>query len=635
MIMKKILLLILSLCSTIAIAQSTVTSAQTGDWNSTSTWVGGSLPSNGDNIVIDDGHDVTVNTTGISINSVTIDAGAVLDVQNPITITGGANSAIQGELKVRSTVTFSAGNVTIQTDAADPPFTSGVITVNAGNTLIFNSSSTVLTNNGELVIQSDSENFGSVLFKGTAVYTGLPITYNRFITGISTTGSSNWNTISSMVDFQTAAGIVSQTNLASNGNDYGLGVYDNTSGANGSWSTWTEDEADDHGYLVSGKGYQMVTDGTGSTIAFKGRFHAASEDIAITEGDNDGDLAAATGTRWNLIGNPYTGYLSANGNAATASSFGSNHLLKASNLNILHANQQGIYVFNGTNYTTIGTSTAAASAVVAPGQAFMVAGKHGDGSQNFNFSTSMLTEDGSDDGFEGDLMPDEDRAELFLSLNQTDIDRRTEIYFLDTGTDAFTSADVGTFDLEYNGIYSRVVSGENNVNLSIQTLAISEMWDKVIPLGINVLGGEEMTIGISHRTTPADLNIYLEDTEEGTMTNLLDGDFVYTPTTDLEGVGRFFIHMTADTMSNGEVSTSMLNAYKEIDASYITVEGLATQSNETKVSLYNILGREVLSTTLNNNMGTQTISTVGLSAGIYVIELESGSDRLTKKLLIQ
>ena len=58
---------------------------------------------------------------------------------------------------------------------------------------------------------------------------------------------------------------------------------------------------------------------------------------------------------------------------------------------------------------------------------------------------------------------------------------------------------------------------------------------------------------------------------------------------DLSGVGRFFIHMSADTMSNEEVSTSMLNAYKEIDAGYITIEGLATQSNETKVSLYNIL----------------------------------------------
>ena len=42
------------------------------------------------------------------------------------------------------------------------------------------------------------------------------------------------------------------------------------------------------------------------------------------------------------------------------------------------------------------------------------------------------------------------------------------------------------------------------------------MWDKVIPLGINALGGEEMTISISHRTTPADLNIYLEDAQQGT-----------------------------------------------------------------------------------------------------------------------
>ena len=107
-----------------------------------------------------------------------------------------------------------------------------------------------------------------------------------------------------------------------------------------------------------------------------------------------------------------------------------------------------------------------------------------------------------------------------------------------------------------------------------------------------------------------------------------------TPSSDLSGVGRFFIHMTADTMSNGEVSTSMLNAYKEIDTSYITIEGLIL--NQMKLRLvYIIFLVEVLATTLNNNMGTQTISTVGLSAGIYVIELESASDRLTKKLLIQ
>ena len=127
----------------------------------------------------------------------------------------------------------------------------------------------------------------------------------------------------------------------------------------------------------------------------------------------------------------------------------------------------------------------------------------------------------------------------------------------------------------------------------------------------------------------------MEDVEEGTFTNLYEGDFVYTPTSDLEGVGRFFIHMSADTMSNEDVSTSMLNAYKEVNANHITIEGLATQSNNIKVTLYTVLGRKALDTTLNNNMNTQTISTLGMATGIYVIELESGTDRLTKKLIIQ
>ena len=155
------------------------------------------------------------------------------------------------------------------------------------------------------------------------------------------------------------------------------------------------------------------------------------------------------------------------------------------------------------------------------------------------------------------------------------------------------------------------------------------MW--LIP--VQLLKMLEFRINL-HTSTIPDPNLYLEDLEEGTFTNLYEGDFVYTPTSDLSGVGRFFLHMTADTMSNEEASTSMLNAYKEIDANYITVEGLATQPNETKVSLYNILGTEVLSTTLYNNMGTQTISTVGMATGIYIIELESVNDRLTKKLII-
>jgi hypothetical protein len=55
----------------------------------------------------------------------------------------------------------------------------------------------------------------------------------------------------------------------------------------------------------------------------------------------------------------------------------------------------------------------------------------------------------------------------------------------------------------------------------------------------------------------------------------------------------------------------------------------------TSVKLYSILGVEVLSTILNNNTNTQTISTNGLSTGIYVIKLQSGNNLLTKKFIIK
>jgi hypothetical protein len=47
-----------------------------------------------------------------------------------------------------------------------------------------------------------------------------------------------------------------------------------------------------------------------------------------------------------------------------------------------------------------------------------------------------------------------------------------------------------------------------------------------------------------------------------------------------------------------------------------------------------MLGKEVVSKTLENHINTQTISTQGLATGIYVIKLKSGNTVLTKKLII-
>ena len=589
---------------------SQITSTASGNWNTGGTWVGGVVPDDTDDVIIADTHTVNVINSAGSAESITVNSGGKLRIYKTLTVDNTSSNA--GTLSINESdgvLVLSAGNFT----------NSGTLTIAKSRQMTMADAST-LTNTGSIEITSDSNEFGTLVLNGT--YTGSgTVTYGRYVSGVS----NNWDLIGSPVTGQDAADFISSNgDIAENSGDYGIGPYNNDTNT---WTTWNTSDAISNGNLVSGKGYQMANASTGAAMEFTGGINAGSVNVSVINNDA---ANSGSGTRFNLVANPYPSFINANSNAGTNNFIGTNG--SSGNSVLMSGAFNALYAWGGSSYTTINQSSGAT--YIAPGQGFMIAAESSS-SANLSFTANMQTTSGSDDFISGDIMND-NRSELFINIFQNDLDRRTEIYFIENVTDGLdVGYDASVFELANNMIYSRLLTGDEGIDLSIQALAYSEMWDKVIPIGINALGGEEMTISISHRTTPADLNIYLEDTEDGTMTNLLDGDYVLTPASDINGVGRFFIHMTADTMSNEEVSTSLLNAYKEIDASYITIEGLATQSNETKISLYNILGREVLSTTLNNNMGTQTISTVGLSAGIYVIELESGSDRLTKKLLIQ
>jgi hypothetical protein len=181
---------------------------------------------------------------------------------------------------------------------------------------------------------------------------------------------------------------------------------------------------------------------------------------------------------------------------------------------------------------------------------------------------------------------------------------------------------------------TRLVEDDEGHGLAINAMSTDYMSDISIPIVINNPNSIEFRVNL-HTSTIGEVNIYLEDTELSTLTLLNEQDFVLTPTSNLSDVGRFYIHLTADTLSNEEVNTSLLNAYKEVDTNYITIEGLATQVTSTQVNLFNILGTKVMDTTLDNTSNTQIISTNGLSMGIYVIKLESGQSQLTKKLIIK
>ena len=616
MIMKKILLLILVLSTTTLFAE-TKTTAANGDWNDTSTWTGG-LPASGDDIVIN--HNVVL-TAGDnrSANTVTVNASKTLTINAVLTVATTSSTVGGGKISIAATGSYTqtAGDFTNE----------GVIDCLPGSDLVFLDSGTTFTNSGQVNMYSSNALFSSFVLSGTYSESSWDkfTKYSRYIAG----ASDGWDLIGSPLENQSISNFQStNADIATNGSSpttYAIGTYTNTSEAataGTTWSNYTSANIGSAGNFPLGVGYQMATT-SGSEVFFEGEVSTTSVSVVVsTNEEGSSNVNGADGTKFALIANPYASYVD-------VTSF-----LNAHKTTQLHNSHVAVYGWDGSGYDTF--SLASPGNNIAPGQGFMIGVKGSDGTQQtITFTNAMKTASGTGDYHDQDPM-DNDRAELFINLNQSGSDKETKLFFLEQGTDGLDPGyDAATMDLGNYSIYSRLVADDEGVNMDHQSLAYSEMWNKVIPLGVNALAGEEITFAISHRTTPADLNIYLEDALEGTMTDIKAGDYTLVSSGDISGVGRFFIHMTADTMSNGEVSTSLLNAYKEIDASYITIEGLATQSNETNVSLFNILGREVLSTTLNNSMGTQTISTVGLSAGIYVIELESGNDRLTKKLLIQ
>ncbi len=600
--MRKILLLSALLVSSIMYSQSTVSD---GDWGTTSTWNTNQVPANADNVTIS--HDIDIDNARTCAN-LTIDAGARLDVDAALTVTGSVSN--NGTLKVRQADMSHSGT----------SFTnSGDITISAGKDLVLSNGLATLTNSGTITISSGNTSFGSLMLSGTYTKSGNgKIIYKRYVAN-----STYWDLIGSPVTLQDIFDFQDENaDIATNGSAIAIGTYTNTSEAyssNSGWTNYTTSTIGTAGNFVSGKGYQMATGG-GSVVEFTGSMSTSSVSISVTTNE-EGTSNPNDGTKFELIANPYPSYVD-------VTSF-----INAHKDTQMHASHAAVYGWDGAQYDTY--SLASPGNGIAPGQGFMIGVRGSDGtSQTITFTTAMQTSSGSGDYNEYDLM--DDRAELFINLNQNGSDKETKLFFLEQGSDGLDIGyDAATMDLGNYAIYSRLVADDEGVNMDHQSLAHSEMWDKVIPIGVNALAGEEINLGISHRTTPADLNIYLEDVYSGTMTDIKTGDYTLTPSSDINGVGRFFIHMTADTMSNGEISTSMLNAYKDPNSNHITLDGLATQSNNIKVSLYSILGKKVLDTSLDNNMNTQTISTLGMATGIYVIELVSGNDRLTKKLIIQ
>ena len=512
--------------------------------------------------------------------------------------------------------TLQAQNITVASGKSFTIEKTGSVTM-SGN----------FSNSGTFTLNSDSDEFSSIIIGGSV---SGNISYNRYVNSV---GTNEWDLIGAPVEGQSINSFVTAntSTLASNGDAYAIGYYDNFSD---DWENYTTSS---NGYpfngnFLLGMGFQMATI-NGGTLKFTGAPAATNKtlpiiDFSVGEGEGGGE-----GTKWNLVANPFPSYIHGNTSADSSNNF------LTINSEKLHDSYQAIYGYDadgiGSEYTIYNNTSAALR--IAPGQAFMVASDNPNvvNPDEVSFTTAMRTTEGGDDLILGRIM--QDSYELILSINQgdTEIDQ-TKFYFqdgLNLGLDP--GYDAGHFN-QQAALTSRLVEEDEGVGFAINAMGLESINDVVIPLVINRESADGFRISIHTNGIYEGTNIYLEDNQQGTMTLLNEQDFELTAENELSGVGRFFIHLTESVLSiDNNLDTNYLNVFKADVNNFIIVEGLANQSNLTKLRLYTILGKEVISATLNTTNNKQIISTQGLSSGIYIVKLESGNILLTKKLFIK
>ena len=536
-----------------------------------------------------------------------------------------------GAVPTSSDIVFINGTFTNEpsivtsTDAA-----ANSLFVATGNTLTIDKTSSLtvagdFTNTGSVTLNSTADDFSSLIVEGTA---SGDILYNRFVNVYDDTLGGGWDFVGAptgmtIADFITANG----ANIQVLGDDYAFAQYDNATGQYTRYAT-----ASQTGSFTPGQGYAMAMSPEdlppppsggvpGTTVAFTGAMQTTSQGINIVNNHANG----AGGRRWNLVSNPFPSYIS--GNAAA----GVTNFIDA-NSTVIDNERLAVYGWNGSDYDIYNQLSGGFS--IAPGQGFWVAAA-GTSDAALDFTAAMRTTTGTGDFVSG---PQLLTYNVGLKLYNGEIERAaTNFYFRDGLT---LGLDPGYDAAAYNQstkLSSRLTGGSQETAFAINAMDIDDLQNTRVPLEIRQNAGQAFTISISDMELPQDISVYLEDTLNGTLTSLKDGDFELTAQSNLSGADRFFIVFKDNSvLSSGDtLGINTLNVYKANTDSFVTIAGITPELGKLNATLYNILGATVREKALNTATATQRLSTEGLASGLYIIQLRTGNQVFTKKIVVQ
>lgn len=494
------------------------------------------------------------------------------------------------------------------------------VSTNAANINILSESSLTVNGNVEtegvpfaISIFSDATSNGSLIVKGTSF---LIFFYQRHLT------NTNWHLIGAPLSGQSINNFSSSL-LTSATNNKSIAIYQNNVASGSRWNYYTTSAGGNNianaGTFVVGKGY-AIKKATAGSLTFEGSIITTDTNVSITDGGDE-----PNGNRWNLIANPFTSAIHAN-NAADAT----NNFLKTNiDAGALDPFRAGLYVWNGTAYEVKSLDDAAF--YIAPGQGFFVHAPDGGGTEVTFTKASQTHQTG--DVF---LRNTTDYPEIVLHLNNQSSNDLTKIRYIENKTTGLdVGSDIGTFTGSDSSlrIYTHLVTDSQVVNLGIQALPNSSYESMVVPVGVKAVAGEEITFHADITNFPSGLKVFLEDREMNTFIQLDEANTSYTitPTTNLDGIGRFYIHTTSSSLSvNLNSPLNNISVYKINDAT-LRITGLPNE--KTKASIFSILGKKVAEYSFIST-GIKDIPVQGIPNGVYIIQLKTKSSKQSKKIVL-
>lgn len=374
--------------------------------------------------------------------------------------------------------------------------------------------------------------------------------------------------------------------------------------------------------LTAGKGYISSSTLTTGTVSFDGTLNTSTVTVPLTR------TASVTKEGFNLVGNPYPSYL----NWALVDTTSAKVLSTIWYRTKTALNSYTFDTYNGKGNVSTKLGATKITNLIPPMQAFWVRVKQGETASNLTFTNAMRSHgDYSTNTFKAPSSKNQDQQLLRLEISNGTNKDEALIYFNENATnsyDAYDSPKMSNGSASIPEIYTKagneklVINGLKNLENSIE-----------IPLGFTT--GQSNTFSIKATELSnfsSDIKVIIIDKVKNEQQELnLNDAYVFSSdavTTD----SRFAIAFKMQYITTDfENITIPVEIYTD-NNKHIVINKLALSEAVNNVSVYNIMGQQILKLNLQQPL---TVIENNFIAGIYLVMIEVGNEKLIRKVVIK